>query len=376
MNRSNVLEVKKTLKISENDIPSIDTICTCFVNGNKEKLISNTEKFATLEEEEQFKYIEILKNVLTGAIGKKLLNLNFSPVPRSKESRDNMASWEKTIFENETERNTFFSHIISNLGFDENYLLVAAHGIYDAPIKASDGAKLEDETNTYDFMITAVCPVHSTKAGLTLDSKKGRMVSADQIQIIEAPVNGFLYPAFNERESDEDALLYYSKKPEESHPEFIEALMGYESPTLSTEQQRIFEKIVAEVTDDNADMELVKSLQENLTTMVEESESSSDDKILTKDDVKEVLKNAGVSSDKLQDFDHIYERAGGNSKTDFNPQNLIELGKFKLKTPDVEIKIKPDKRQLIRQEQIKGKNCIVIEIESDKIELNGIQLKS
>ena len=98
MNKSNVMEIKKTLKITTDFMPSIDKICTCFVNGNKEKLISNTEKYFDLEEEEQFKYIDIFKNTLTGTIGKKLINLEYSSSPASNSAQKAMYGYLNNIF--------------------------------------------------------------------------------------------------------------------------------------------------------------------------------------------------------------------------------------------------------------------------------------
>ncbi len=373
MNKSNVMEIKKILKITENNMPSIDKICTCFVNGEKKKLISNTEKFFNLDEEEQFKYIELFKNVLTGAIGKKLINLEYTSDEASKAAQDNIQSAQVQMFDDDQIRDEFFDKIIDNYEFGENYLIVVGRGVYDVPVKASDGAVLEDETLTYDFMITAICPVHSTKAGLTLDTETGRMISSKQVQIVEAPVNGFLYPAFNDRQTDLHAMLYFTKKPQEDHPELMEALMGNKAPTSSVAQQQIFENIVAAVTDDKADFEVIKTLHENLSDMVDRAGMDTQDKKLTKDDIKDILKEAGVDDEKLTDFDHVYEKAGGNADTDFTPQNLMTIDKFNIKAPDVEIKIKPDRTGLVQKKRVDGRNCIVITLEGD-IELNGIQV--
>ncbi len=368
MNRSNVLEIKKTIKVEDG---SIDKIITCFVNGNKKKLISNTESFNSLSEEEAFKYVDILKSTLSGAIGKKLVNISFSSDSASEKAEENLYSSFKNIPANETARDEFIDSIIENYTFDENYLLVIGHGLYSAPTKASDGAILEDESSDYEFMVAAICPVHSTKAGLTLDTKTGRMISSTQIQIVEKPVNGFLYPAFNDRASDRHSLLWFSKKPEEQHDELIELLTGSAAPVSSTEQQNVFERILSEVTDDDADFEVIKNLHDNLLTMTEEAKYNSEDKKLEKEDIKEILKEAGVEDEKLEDFDHVYERASGDKEITFVPQNLMTVDKFNVKAPDVDIKIKSDKTSLVQKKRIDGKNCLVVALEGG-IRLNGI----
>lgn len=371
MNKSNIMEIKKTLKISQEFMPSINSVCTCLVNGENQKLLTNTESYMSLEEEEQFKYIDILKNTLSGSIGKKLLNLEYNISESSRQAQDEMLEAHKQMFSDTTIRDKFFDKIIEHFEFGENYLIVVGHGIYDVPVKASDGTKLEDETDTYDFMITAICPIHSTKSGLTFDPELERMTASKQVQIVEAPVAGFLYPSFNDRTTDIHELLYYTKKPNEQHPEFIEALIGTTAPTSCVAQQHIFETILAEVTDDKADFELIKSLHENLQEKAENGEMQSADKKLDKNDIKNILEEAGVPSDKLSNFDHVYERAGGSDTTNFEIQNLLTLNKFDVKAPDVEIKIKPDRTGLVQKKKIDGRNCIVVTLEGD-IELNGI----
>ncbi len=373
MNKSNVSEIKKTLKITQEFMPSIETVCTCLVNGEKNKLVCNTESYASLDEEEQFKYIEIFKNVLSGAIGKKLTNLEYNGTEACKKAQDTMLNTHGKMFKDNVVRDKFFDRIIENYEFGENYLIVVGHGIYDVPVKASDGAKLEDETDTYDFMITAICPIHSTKAGLTFDPQLERMVSSKQVQIVEAPINGFLYPSFNERTTDIHELLYFSKKPEEQHDELIEVLTGKNAPTSCVKQQMIFENILAKVTDDKADFELIKSLHESLQEKAENKEMNSNNSKMSKEDIKEILEEVGVPAEKLNDFEHVYEYAGGENNTEFEIQNLITLDKFNVKAPDVEIKIKPDRTELVQKKKIDGRNCIVVMLEGD-VELNGIQV--
>ena len=141
MNKSNVMELKKTLKITTEFMPSIDRICTCFVNGNKEKLISNTESYSSLGDEEQFKYIDILKAALSGTIDKKLLNLEFGSNEASIKAEGFMTEAYTEVFKSEEKRDELFDTIIENYIFDENYLIVAGHGVYDVPMKASDGVE-------------------------------------------------------------------------------------------------------------------------------------------------------------------------------------------------------------------------------------------
>ena len=51
--------------------------------------------------------------------------------------------------------------------------------------------------------------------------------------------------------------------------------------------------------------------------------------------------------------------------------NVAETRKFEVKTPDVVVKVNPDKTDLVKTMVIGDKQCIVIEID-EHLEVNGI----
>ena len=50
--------------------------------------------------------------------------------------------------------------------------------------------------------------------------------------IVEAPDTGFLFPAFNERNSDIHELLYYAKNPEILQVDLIDQFLRCRTPPL------------------------------------------------------------------------------------------------------------------------------------------------
>ena len=53
MNKKEVMELKRRLK---KDQCTFTKMCGCYVNGNKEKILTFQETFLNLEEEEFYKY--------------------------------------------------------------------------------------------------------------------------------------------------------------------------------------------------------------------------------------------------------------------------------------------------------------------------------
>ena len=74
MNKKEILEIRKQYT---HERCSIDRICSCYVDGEKNIKTTMREAFLSLPEEETFKYFKIFKQTLSGTIGKNLLNLEF-----------------------------------------------------------------------------------------------------------------------------------------------------------------------------------------------------------------------------------------------------------------------------------------------------------
>lgn len=74
MNKKDVLELKRRLK--KNDC-TFTRMSGCYVNAHKEIILSFSQNFLNLEDEEFYKYLEIAKKVLSGTIGNNLLEYEF-----------------------------------------------------------------------------------------------------------------------------------------------------------------------------------------------------------------------------------------------------------------------------------------------------------
>ena len=58
---------------------------------------------------------------------------------------------------------------------------------------------------------------------------------------------------------------------------------------------------------------------------------------------------------------------------EFLASNVVDTRKFNIQTPDVVIKVNPDRTDLVESKIINGRHCLVIEV-NDHIEVNGINI--
>lgn len=355
---------------------SITRICGCYVDGEKNKKTQFKEAFLSLPEEEIFKYFELLRKTLSGSIGKNLLNLEF-PLSSEEEggTQDFLLRLRESKLKDDALLEEFYDKVIASYEYVGNYLILLIHDAYDVPGKTSDGLTMEDASDSvYDYVLCCICPVNLSKPGLSYNSETNEFHNRIRDWIVELPEIGFLFPSFNDRCSDIHGTLYYSKNPEEPHSEFVDSVLGAILPLTAGSQRETFQSLIEETLGDEAEYEVVKSIHENLTEMIEEHKEMPEPLMLDKHQVKNLFEKSGVEEEKLADFEKLYDAAAGE-RTSLLVDNVANTRTFEVKTPDVVVKVNPDRADLVNTMTLEGKRCLVIEI-NDHVEVNGITIRN
>ena len=94
--------------------------------------------------------------------------------------------------------------------------------------------------------------------------------------------------------------------------------------------------------------------------------------LLSKDEVKDTLSSCGVSEEHIAKFSVDYDEHFG-FEADLHPKNIIDNKHFEIKTPDVVIKVAPDRSDLIETRVIGGVKYILICADED-VEVNGVSI--
>ncbi len=355
---------------------SITRICGCYVDGEKNKKTEFKEAFLSLPEEEIFKYFELLRKALSGSIGKNLLNLEF---PLSSEEEGGFQEFLLRLRESKLKDDAlleeFYDKVIASYEYVGNYLILLIHDAYDVPGKTSDGLTMDDASDSvYDYILCCICPVNLSKPGLSYNSETNEFHNRIRDWIVELPEIGFLFPSFNDRCADIHETLYYSKNPEEPHSEFVDNVLGAVLPLTAGSQRETFQSLIEETLGDEAEYEVVRSIHENLTEMIEEHKEIPEPLMLDKHQVKNLFEKSGVEEEKLADFEKLYDAAAGE-RTSLLVDNVANTRTFEVKTPDVVVKVNPDRADLVNTMTLEGKRCLVIEI-NDHVEVNGITIRN
>lgn len=372
MNKKETLEIRKQFT---NENCAITRICGCYVDAEKQIRTELKEAFLSLPEEEIFKYFEIFRKTLSGTIGKNLLNMEF---PLAQEMPDGTQAWllklRNSRLTDDMLLEEFYEKIIRNYAYGENYYIILIHGAYDIPKKAEDGMEMFDASDdTYEYLMCSICPVKLSKAGLCYNAEKNSIEDRVRDWLVEAPDAGFLFPAFNDRNTDLHSMLYYTRNPEVLQPAMMEEVFGCQPPLSAKGQKETFQELLTETLGDTCDYETVVNIHENLNELIEEKKDLPEPPTLSKPEMKNLLMQSGASEEVMEHFEEQFDSTAGE-KTEFIATNLTSTKALEVKTPDVVVKVSPEKAALLETRVIDGRSYLLIQID-DQIEVNGVAIR-
>lgn len=373
MTKQEIAEIKKQFTPKK---CSVNKICGCYVDDEKEKKLTFSQAFLALEEEEMYKYFELLRKNLTGTLGKNLMTLDF-PLDTEAEggTQEFLLRLRDSQLNDEALLDEFYDKIIEHYEYVGNYLILLIHDSYDVPGKSTDGLTMDDASDeVFHFIMACICPVDLSKPGLCYNPLDNIFQNRVRDRVVSMPATGFLFPAFNDRSSDIHSVLYYSKDPEELNESFVTALLGCPLPLSAGSQKETFHTLIEETLEEECDVETVKSIHDRLTELAEEHKDEPTPLILDKNEVKTILSDSGVSNEKLASFDEKFDTCAGATSTMY-AGNIMSSRSFEVKTPDVVIKVSPDRTDLLETRNIDGRDCLVIQL-SGEVTVNGIAVRS
>lgn len=373
MNKKEVLEIRKQFTPAN---CAITRIAGCYVDHEKNKKMESKSAFLSLPEEEAFKYFDIFKKTLSGTMGKNMLNMEF-PIDQEMPggTQEFLMKLKASKLEDDMLLEEFYDKVIATYEYAENYYIILIHAMYDVPGRSSDNLEMFDASDeVYEYLVCSICPVSLSKAGLSYNAESNCIQDRIRDWVVDMPDKGFLFPAFNDRSTDIHGVLYYTKKSEDLQPELIEQLLGARMPMSANTQKETFQMLIEDTLGEDGDYETIRNIHDTLNDMIEEHKEEPEPLQLDKTDVRKVFEKSGVSSEKMECFDQNYEETAGE-KTSLLATNITETKKFQIETPDIVIKVNPERADLIETRVIDGRRCLVIAVD-DHIEVNGVNVRT
>lgn len=373
MNDKEIGELRRRMR---RDRSNMTEVRGCYVNAQKEIITKFRSSLGMMPENEAEKYFSYIKRTLSGTIGKNLIDISFktSQVGNSEEHKLLMALRESRLKDEELLQK-LYGKIIENVTMDDNYLILVGCETYDVPFKSKDDSFQKDNSDeSYTYIICSICPVKQTKPNLHYVAEEKLFHDGAINHMVSAPVLGFLFPAFDNRSTNIYNALYYTKNIKESNENLVAALFDTPIPKPAAVQKDSFAALLTTSLGDECSMEVVQEVHNQICQRIEMHKEAkmAEPLMIAKDDVKQVLEECGISEKSVAKFSIDYDEAFG-FEADLHPKNVVDPKRFEIKTPDVSIKVAPDRADLIETRVIGGVRYILI-CADENVEVNGVNI--
>lgn len=404
MNKKEVTEIKRRIK-AESWTCSVMT--GCYVDAQKEKVLTFRESPASMEDEELHKYTDIANKALSGKIGNNLMELQF---PQEAEEdggiQKSLLALRDNGLKSDEMLESFYDTVIKNYDFTGNYLILLYHDVYDVPLKTSDNMKLDDSEEVYDYIICVLVPVALSKPGLGYNKDENRITALTRNWVVGVPDTAFTFPCFTDRSQDIHSILLYTKNTKEPHKEFWQNALMCEPKYTASEKKEVFTNIISESTDTSIKKpeDLVLDIQESINDFIEERapEHTDDDPLMLESrDIKPILKDNGFSEEDAENvskkFNEVFsneppkaedlidnkaikqieeradKKALQNRVVDLT-NKLEEAGALDENDNEIDVilRISPEKADQVTRAYVNGRSCVVIPVDdNEEINING-----
>lgn len=372
MNKKETAEIKKNFS-DKSGFFIMERVLTAFIDAEKNVRYHNVSSCLTMPVEEHDVYDETLKKVLNTNVGKAFVEYEF-PNEAYDEGQPQYILYNllKTELKDDLACEDFLNHIANNMAYEGPYAVITSYCCYTIRKKdKNDEFADEGQDELYRYLLTAICPVNTSKDGFVFDSSNNEITKKMNTELIisKAPSDGFLYPVFSNRSTDINHVMYYSKSANKPNISVIENVLGCTFVMSAESEKTSFQSILKNVVGDDLDYMLIKTVNEKIQEVVEENKDETDKVVIDNGTLKDILSDIGVPEERVQMVEPVYEKVCGSAP--LTAANLVET-KTVLTSPGITVNIKPSAADKVRTSVVEGRRCLLIDIDDPTIEINGL----
>ena len=371
MNKKEINEIKRNLD-KDSGFFTINHVVTACIDAEKKIKCMTNQMNNLIAEDESELIVAYLKKILSGSIGKNLLEYHFP--------NDAYLEGGAQLFMNEVLRSKltdsdlvqkYIDRIIEKMEYVSTYTIFVAHCTYAVISKNKNLESDIESDNNYNFLITAICPVNLRIDGLIYDEQTNSIAKKDTAdRIVDPPTDGFLFPLFSDRQSDINGVLYYTKNAKKPNSSIVEDLLGCEYSMSGVSEKATFHAIMNNVCGDELDLKVINTVNTKIQDIIDRNAHETDIPTVNSKDISTILWESGISQQKLEHLPKVYETALGEKE--LTCANLVDK-KTVLTVPGVTVNISKDGMEKVRTQTVGGRKCLVIELGDEKMQVNGLE---
>lgn len=373
MLKKDVDELRRNIKL-DNVRLTFKEIMNLYVIKETDKVyFKQKTSFSLLEKEEQELFLYNFRKALTGQIDQKLFPLRFT---------EDGAGMKTLLYENltksgeqwESTMEMLVEKMLEEEQYESDIVITFVRGDYGTVVKGTEG----NETYVNPFML---CTINETKMPnneMVFDYVEKEFtyhIEVNPAIDLKSPVRAFLFPTFEYGSANVNQLLYTTRKAFHLDENLLNNVLQVEMAPTAEDDKVVFNEIVNRVAGNQLSTKKLSQLYEGINERIDEDETV-EVRTLDYRDIDEVLTASGINPVGESDVKEVFEQVTNNINYELKAENVIPkftTKSLKIKTKVANFSLRPQDLQYVRQVNIDGKLCLVIELD-ESTEIDGFSL--
>lgn len=370
MNKKELTSLRKNFN-EDNSFFVVNNVLSAFVDAKKNVVSKDVKLFGVIPEDDKELILNILKKGISGTLGKNLMEYSFpNDMYEDTGSQNILYKAYKAKLSDSECNEKLLNRITENINYNQAFAVFIAHCTYTLFIKDKNYEKTENTTD-YDFVLTTICPVTYCDDSLMIDGDSNKICKrpkSDRL-VSKVPTDAILFPVLTDGEPDVNHVLCYTSKPKEPNRSIVENILGCSFRMTAEGEKMAFTQILTDAVGEDLDYTIITQLNEKIEDSICNQSNSAEPATVNGDKLCSMLEKVGVSDEKIEEVANLYEKIVGENE--LTATNLIET-KTVVNTDDVTITIKKTGTDKVRVATVGGRKCIVVDIDDENINVNGI----
>jgi hypothetical protein len=376
MNKKELAELKKHFT-ADDPLFTFNKILSFYVDDEKNVKGLTVKSVFEMPDEEFAIAVRSLKKVLTGTMGKNIVEYAF-PNEEYEEDGAEKLLYElvKSGFSDAAKNKKFAETLAATLAMETTYAVSAAFCTYSVIANRKSGESEPEPSNASDFgfAAVAVCPVTAEDPGLIFDKNAEQIIKKGETELVvsEKPTDGFIFPVFSDRAADINCVAVYSKNTAKPNTSMVEGFLGCGFVRPPKAERAVFGAILQNVCGDELDYTKIVEIDRKISEIIDTTQNETELAVIDAGRIGKLLYETGVSEERRKAVPAVFEEtAGGDPFTAVN----LSYRNVNIKGEGFSVSISGNFADKIRPQNVDGRRCIIIDIDDSDVVINGIETK-
>lgn len=381
MNKKDVAQFRKEFKENSVSLELKELYSVYLKKDDSTPIHKKVELFEAMDIEKKELYFNNFKKVLSSSIDTKLFQLEFENTEVEGNSQKVLLNAVNTRDKDEFQcsLDQIVAKISANYKYETDVVVNFLKGDYykgnrNRNIEADEA--IDDVVQSFEFIICSINKIEFPKKALIFDFYKKDFTpnsSLEAIVNLNSPLDGFVFPDFDNGYSNVNKIMYYCCKAKEFNICFVEDVLNCSAKFTAEDEKECFHNILAAVVGEKVKPEIIQDIY---TKISEKTIENDENETIGLKDVKNILEEVGI--DGTDNINEAFEQTCGINY-DFKIHNIVpDFGSksIKISNETADITITPGNLSFVRQViDEEGRKCLLIEINEDII-INGLKLET